>query len=500
MARTPTLFAFLACLFTVSFASAADRPNFVVFIADDVSWNDFGCYGNEGARTPRIDALAADGMQFSKAYLTASSCSPSRCSIITGRYPHNNGAASELHRPLPSHLIKFPKLLREAGYYTALAGKDHMPQDSADEDAVWDEKRGIGVPGNTGGEGHWVDIVQKRPKDKPFFFWFAATDAHRGWNADREWKADQYGEKHDPSDVEVPPYLRDTPETRDDLASYHNEITRFDYYIGQVVDELKKQNVLDNTLIFVMADNGRPFPRAKTRVHDSGMKTPFVLHWPAGIEKPGTKCDRLVSVIDICPTVLSLAGVEVPAQVQGYSFAELLKDPIEQHRHYAFSEHNWHDYEAHGRAVRDHQGMLYIRNARPDKAWLGPADSVSSVSHQDLQAALADGTLTAPQADVFLEPRPKEELYDTRKDPLQTNNLVGEGSYAKHLAELRNVMDQWQKETGDSVPENYTVDHYDREQGYIDSKTGERIRGARPYGDWSGFDRKSDEINQPGPR
>ncbi|WDI44426.1 sulfatase family protein [Bremerella sp. P1] len=490
------LSALLLCAIALP-ALADDRPNFIIFIADDVSWNDFGCYGSETARTPNIDALAASGMKFTNAYLTASSCSPSRCSIITGRYPHNNGAASELHRPLPAHLVKFPKLLKEAGYYTALAGKDHMPQDNADEKAVWDDKRGTNVPGNSGGEGHWVDVVQKRPKDKPFFFWFAATDAHRGWDADRQWQADNYGPKHNPDDVKVSPYMRNEPATRDDLASYHNEITRFDYYIGQVCEELKAQDAFDNTLIIVMADNGRPFPRGKTRVHDSGMKTPFVVSWPKGIEDAGATNNKLVSVIDICPTFLSLAGVKVPEQAQGVSFAQLLENTQNlSERGYAFSEHNWHDYEAHGRAVRKGQGILYIRNARPEKAWLGPADSVSSPSHKDIVDA--KDKLTDAQADVLLAPRPTEELYDTSKDPLQVNNLVGSQEYAKHLVEMRQVMDKWQKETGDSVPENYTTDFYDRETGYIDSKTGERIKGNRPYGDWSGKEYNADKINASG--
>lgn len=490
------LSALLLFAFTLS-AAADDRPNFIIFIADDVSWNDFGCYGSETARTPNIDALAANGMKFTNAFLTASSCSPSRCSIITGRYPHNNGAASELHRPLPAHLVKFPKLLKDAGYYTALAGKDHMPQDNANEKAVWDDKRGTNVPGNSGGEGHWVDVVQKRPKDKPFFFWFAATDAHRGWDADRQWQKDNYGPKHNPDDVKVSPYMRDEPATRDDLASYHNEITRFDYYIGQVCEELKAQDAFENTLIIVMADNGRPFPRGKTRVHDSGMKTPFVVSWPNGIKDSGETCNKLVSVIDICPTFLSLAGVKVPEQAQGVSFAQLLENPQNlSNRGYAFSEHNWHDYEAHGRAVRKEQGILYVRNARPEKAWLGPADSVSSPSHKDIVDAKDD--LTPAQADVLLAPRPAEELYDTSKDPLQTNNLVGDQQYAKHLAEMRQVMDKWQKETGDSAPENYTIDFYDRVTGYIDSKTGERIKGDRPYGDWAGKEHDADKINASG--
>ncbi|MFA8016708.1 sulfatase [Bremerella cremea] len=479
--------------------SAADRPNFILFIADDVSWNDFGCYGNETARTPNIDALASHGVKFTNAYLTASSCSPSRCSIVTGRYPHNNGPASELHRPLPDHLIKFPMLLQEAGYYTALAGKDHMPQDNANENAVWNDKRGTNVPGNSGGEGHWLDIVQKRPKDKPFFFWFAATDAHRGWDADRQWQEDNYGPKHQPEGVTVPPYLRDAPATRDDLASYYNEITRFDYYIGKVVAELKKQDAFDNTMIIVMADNGRPFPRAKTRVHDSGMKTPFVVSFPKDLAQPGRTCDQLVSAIDICPTILQLAGVNIPVQAQGVSFAKLLEDPQgKSARKLAFSEHNWHDYEAHGRSVRNGDGLLYVRNARPEKAWLGPADAVSSPSHQDLVAAKED--LTPAQADLFLQPRSGEELFDTNQDALQVQNLVGDPKYAKQLAEMRQAMDAWQTETGDSVPTDYTIDFYDRETGYTDRKTGQRIKGDRPYGDWAGKENNAAKINASGPK
>lgn len=484
-----------------SLGAEADRPNFVVFIADDVSWNDFGCYGNEAARTPNIDRLAANGVKFTNVFLTASSCSPSRCSIITGRYPHNNGEASELHRPLPSHLIKFPALLKHAGYYTALAGKDHMPQVGGDEDAVWDVKKGASVPGNSGGHGHWVDVVQGRPKDRPFFFWFAAIDAHRGWEADRQWNEEKYGPKHDPADVIVPPFMADTPPTRRDLASYYNEVTRFDWHIGQVVDELKKQNASENTLIIVMADNGRPFPRAKTRLHDSGMKTPFVVHWPQGIETPNATCESLISAIDICPTILDLAGVKIPEQVQGMSFARLFENPKTGFREYAFSEHNWHDYEAHGRAVRDDEGWLYIRNARPEKAWLGPADSVGSPSHTELLKLRSDNALTPAQADVLREPRPAEELYHTPKDPLQVENLIGSPTHADKLAELRRVMNQWQDVTGDSVPERFSPDYFDRETGYIDSKTGEPIRNKeRVLGDPPGFDRNSAHINEPGPR
>lgn len=484
-----------------------ERPNFLVFIADDVSWNDFGCYGNEAARTPNIDRLAKEGLTFNNAYLTASSCSPSRASIMTGRYPHNNGDASELHRPWAAHLQTFPELLRTKGYYTALAGKFHMDQIKQDDgekklnNAFDRAEKQTRVPGNSGGHGNWLKVTKERPRNQPFFFWFAAIDAHRGWDGDKEWDGQSYGSKHKPENVIVPPFMVDTPETRADLASYYNEVTRFDHFVGLVIDELKKQDALENTVVIVMADNGRPFPRAKTRLHDAGMKTPFVVRWPAGIERGGETRDSLISVIDIAPTFLELAGVPAAETMQGVSFLPVIKSDAAIRKH-AFSEHNWHDYEAHGRSVRDDDGWIYIRNARPEKGWIGPADSVSSPSHVDLQKLQAAGKLNAAQADVLLEPRPSEELYFTPDNPLQINNLVDDEMSAERLSKLRQIMDQWQEETGDSVPENYSPDYFDRQTGYKDSVTGQQITKVRNHqpGDAAGFDRGSTMINAPGPR
>jgi len=271
-------------------AAANAKPNVIFFLADDISWNDLGCYGNPAARTPNIDKLAANGRRLDSAILTASSCSPSRSSIVTGRYPHNNGRASELHQPIAGHLPWFPRLLREAGYYTVLSGKHHMTSDApapgeTPQPAAFDLIDGGRGPGNAGGHANWVKIITERPKDKPFFAWFASLDAHRDWDGDRDWKPELYGAKHDPATVQVPSFLRDDDATRADLASYYNEVSRFDHFIGLVVAQLEKDGALANTLILIAADNGRPFPRAKTRLHDSGMKTYLVAHWPAGLNR-----------------------------------------------------------------------------------------------------------------------------------------------------------------------------------------------------------------------
>lgn len=480
-----------------SFESAVNRPHVVLLIADDVSWNDLGCYGNTHARTPHIDQLASRGLTFTQAFLTASSCSPSRSSIVTGRYPHNNGKAAELHLAIAGHLPWFPTVLRAAGYHTVLSGKNHMKAAAVSDGKrmrpfeITDPGR---VPGNRGGHGRWVQMLRDRPRDRPFFAWFASYDAHRDWDADEEWNADLYGPRHTPDRVIVPPFLLDDAATRRDLASYYNEVTRFDYFVGQVIAELARQQVLDNTLIIVMADNGRPFPRAKTRLHDSGMKTPLIMHWPQGITSPGRTCDQLVSAIDLAPTILTHAGCRVPVTMQGVDLTPLFGNALNRVRRYAFSEHNWHDYEAHGRSVRG-DGYLLIQNARPQFAWQGPADSVRSASFRALLTAQELGELTPAQADVLQKPRPEYELYHVASDPHQLTNLYGQAAHAEVQQHLSDVLRRWIQETGDSVPEALS-------RSSFDPITGDRVieREADYRGMTPGEDRKAALINAPGPR
>lgn len=471
-------------------------PNMIVFIADDVSWNDFGCYGNKKARTPHIDRLAETGLRFDNAFLTASSCSPSRASIVTGRYPHNNGKAAELHLPIDPRLPWFPQRLREKGYYTALVGKNHMKKGPSTDtnsppNKAFDLIDNGQLNNNHGGHGKWVATLRNRPKNQPFFFWFASTDAHRGWDADREWKP-QYGPPHTPEHVEVPPFLVDDQPTRRDLASYYNEVTRFDYYIGQVVNALKEEKLYDNTVILVLADNGRPFPRAKTRLHDSGMKTALVGHWPNRIKTPAVT-DSLVSAIDIAPTLLRLAGIQPGPTFQGTDFSSLFSQPKTSIRRFAFSEHNWHDYEAHGRSVRDQSGFVLISNQRPEKPWQGPADSVRSPSHQSLLIARQRKVLTVHQRDVFAAPRKEYELFNSRTDPDQIHNLIGQSEHRAKETELRLILKKWSVQTRDSVPSQLSQDSFDR-------VTGDRIKSNGYRGVAPGEDLKASMSDHPGPR
>ena len=204
-----------------------------------------------------------------------------------------------------------------------------------------------------------------------------------------------------------------------------------------------------------------------------------------------------MSAIDIAPTILDVAGVPAARTMQGVSFRPILRDPAATVRRAAFSEHNWHDYEAHGRGVRS-EGYLYIRNHRPALPWQGPADSVRSPSHQALRAARAAGPLTPAQADVFLAPRPDEELYFTAEDPEQLVNLAADPKHAAAKARLARLLADWTEATGDTVPARLTPDLFDRETGAAQAK-GKGGR-ANSRGTPAGAERQAERINAAGPR
>jgi arylsulfatase A-like enzyme len=435
-------------------APPADKPNIIYIIADDVGWNDLGCYGSKVAHTPNIDRIAKEGIMFGNAFLTASSCSPSRCSIITGRYPHNTGAA-ELHTPLPMDQIPFPLLLQEAGYYTVQSGKSHFGQAAL---RCFDQAYEMAEAG-VGGEERWVKCLQERPRDRPFFAWFAAIDAHR------DWQFNDRGITPSPDQIIVPPYLVDCTATRQDLSSYHHEISRWDYYVGQVLREVEDQGISDNTVVIIMSDNGMPFPRAKTRVYDSGMKTPLIIKWP-GIITQGIESKRLVSAVDLAPTIIDIAGISMPSYFQGKSFKSLLKDPDLPFRKFVYSEHNWHDYEAHERMIRS-DNFLYVKNNRPNLSNGGPADSKRSLSQAALDSVRELGQLTAAQIDNFMTPRAAEELFDLNSDPDQLWNLASKSSLQDTLSYYREQLNFWVKKTGDNIPTKITGDGFDRSTGEL---------------------------------
>lgn len=466
--------------------AAEPLPNLLLIIADDLAWNDSSAYGHAALRTPHLARLAREGLRFDRAYVTASSCSPSRASLLTSRFPHNTGA-EELHWPVPENQVTFVEKLREAGYWTGAAGKWHLGEAMKSRfDTVLapgaKPKTKAGEPGDSAkksrnrknrdpepapeppkppdpsGCGEWVPLLKDRPKDKPFFVWLASFDPHRGYVP---------GEAppiHGLTDVSVAPYLADTPETRGDLALYHDEIERLDSRVGEVLAELEAQGVLEQTLILFLSDNGRPFPREKTTLYEGGIRVPLLARWPGKIGQ-GKSCGSLVSSLDIGPTLLAAARVTgVPERFQGRSLLPLFEKPERIFRDYIFAEKNWHDYEDHARVVLGRR-YKYIRNSYTDLPLTPPADVVKSPSYAALQALRKQKKLSAAQEVYFQAPRPREELYDLESDPWELENLAGDARFDPIRATLSRELDDWMKRTRDYVPSLRTADEYDRETG-----------------------------------
>ena len=446
------------------------RPNIVLIIADDMGWDDCGAYGHPTIRTPNIDRLAAEGMRFTNAFVTASSCSPSRASIITGRYPHNTDA-EQLHWPLPAEQQTFVELLKKAGYWTAAVGKWHLGDAVRDRfDYIREaDVSGFQLPAGAGGAKgvmvakeksgceHWVSTLRSRPKDRPFFLWFAALDPHR------DYEPSIIENPHKPQKVRVPPYLPDIREVRAELALYYDEIARLDSYVGQVLKEIKEQGIEQDTFVLFISDNGRPFPRDKTTLYDGGIKTPWLVRWPSHV-RAGSICTQFVSTVDIAPTALTLAGINIPSGFQGYSFAPLLTDPGTKIRDYVYAEDHWHDYEDLGRAVRSTR-YKYIRNDYADLPATPPADVGRSLTFKAMQRLRVQGKLDASQMACFVSPRPAEELYDVTNDRHELHNLAENPQYASVVRELREALRDWSQRTDFRIPATRTPDEFDRETG-----------------------------------
>jgi len=462
-------------------------PNLVLIIADDMAWDDLSPYGHESIMTPNLQRLADEGMRFDNGFVTISSCSPSRASIITGRYPSSTDA-EELHWPVPEEQVTFVEKLKEKGYWTAAAGKWHLGDAMRDR---FDEVREVDTSGfqlPVGKEGEagkfketlegeaqsgcadWIPLLESAPEDRPYFLWLAALDPHRPYHDDI------IEDGALPDEIKVAPYHPDTPAVRDDYRRYYDEITRLDKYVGLVRETIAGRGESANTLILFISDNGRPFPRDKTTLYDSGIRSPWIVHWPARV-RPGSETVRLVSSVDIAPTFLKLAGIDDPGPTfQGRDFSSLLTDPETPVREYIYAEKNWHDFEDHARAVRNER-YKYIRNYYDDLTLTPPADAVRSPTYVELLRLRESGELLPHQRVTFVEPRPAEELYDTKLDPHELTNLAGDERYGSLLSSMRAALQEWEDRVGDEPPKLRTADEFDRVTG---TPTDARVRPRLP--------------------
>ena len=434
---------------------AKREPNIVWLIADDAGWKDFGCYGHPTIRTPNIDKLAEEGVRFTHAFVTSPQCSPSRSSMWTGKYAHSMGT-EDLHVSLPKDQVILPELLRQKGYYSGNVCKLHLGEDATDKfDFIHQDIKA------------WEEFMDTRPKDRPFFLTLGFTDPHRPY------QKGSFEPAHTRDDVIVPPYLPDTDEVREDLALYYDEISRMDAEIGELLNRLEQEGLEKDTVVFFWSDNGQLFPRAKGTVYDAGIAEPLIVRWKANLT-PGVR-HGLASLVDITPTVLDIAGVKAPVDIQGRSMLPEIISEKAPGRDYIFAERNWHDIDDHVRTVRSKR-FKYIRNYFPMEPFCIPADAAASITFQEMRALRDAGKLTAEQMLMFRWPRPAEELYDLENDSDEFRNLADEPAYQTVLGQLRRQLDKWIAQTNDVPPEKRLANKYDYE-------TGQRLDGEQKTGD-----------------
>ncbi|MCZ7636262.1 MAG: sulfatase-like hydrolase/transferase [Verrucomicrobia bacterium] len=426
------------------------RPNLLWITAEDLGVH-LGCYGDPDARTPRLDTFAREGVRYTHAFATAPVCSPARSCLITGLYATSLGTQRLRSQfPIPADLRGFAALLREAGYYTANNVKTdynlrNEPRFIAD---CWHE---------SSSSAHW----RGRQAGQPFFAVFNLMTTHQSRVS--VWSRDQFeaevgarlrpGERHDPAHVHLPPYYPDTPAARQAWARYHDCVTAMDQEVGALLDQLAADGLADDTIVFFYGDNGMGLPRGKRCLWDTGLRVPLLIRFPPKFRglapaPPGATTDRLVSFVDFAPTMLGLAGVPAPPQLQGVAFLGSTAGPP---REFVFGARDRVD-EAFdlSRSVRD-QRFLYVRNFMPHVSRMAPEGySDAAPFRRELTRLAAEGKLDAGQLTYAGPRKPIEELYDTHADPHQIQNLATAPAHRDTLERLRQTLRRWLLTTRDA--------------------------------------------------
>ena len=474
---------------------AEKQPNILWFVVDDMSAN-FSCYGEKAIETPNVDKLAEDGLLFTRAYATSPVCSTFRTALITGMYQNSIGAHH--HRsgrgknriPLPEGVRPIPEIFQEAGYFTCIgSGLKNFDFRS--------------LPTKTGRRGKtdynfdWDTQIydshdwSKRNDNQPFFMQVQLHGGKIRGAAEKHYEilekrmVSQFGLNPTPHDlVELPPYYPNDSVLLRDWATYLDTVRITDWHVGQVIERLKKEGILDNTVIIFFTDHGISHARGKQFLYDEGTHIPLV------IKGPGIPCGRkrqdLVEHIDIAALSLALAGIQIPQKMEGQNILSSQYKPKE----FVFAARDRCGEAADQiRSVRSEK-FLYIKNFFPERPHLMPSNyKDTKLIIKRLRQLHDEGKLNTLSKQLLFSPtRPEEELYLYQGDKWQTKNLAGLSKYKEILQNLREQLDHWTSETKDPGPE--TLQTYILETEDQMSSTGNKIsrenyrRNSEIYKQW----------------
>ncbi len=434
-----------------------ETPPNIIFIVSEDNSPFLGCYGDPNANTPNLDKLAEEGILYENAFAVAPVSAPSRSSIITGMYASSLGSHHmRSHVTIPDNFHFFPYYLRKAGYYTV--NRIKKDYNIVDQDDVWDDDQWW----------EYTDMLKNRDENQPFFVMFNTFMSHEGKiHGDRnkymlpyyknesiesitgtpatQSRIDSFNYMHEPGSVPVPPYHPKTPEMKEDWARYYDCMSMMDDEIGALLANLKRDGLLENTIIMYFSDHGGVLGRSKRFIFESGLHVPFIVRFPEKYKhlapaKSGSRTNRIITLLDLAPTVLNLANTEIPDHFQGIPF--LGPDSDTEHE-YAFGFRGRMDerYDF-SRTVRNKK-FRYIKNYMPHRPWGQHINYLwKAKSMKSWEQAYLDNNTNEYQS-IFWEPKPAEELYDIENDPHNIHNIAYDPQYKEILEEMRQANDEW---------------------------------------------------------
>ncbi|HUT13630.1 MAG TPA: sulfatase [Thermoguttaceae bacterium] len=424
------------------------KPNILMITCHDLGRH-LGCYGVETVRSPNLDALAAEGVRFENYFSTTPTCSAARGSMLTGRYPQSNGLLGLTHAPWwwkfnegERHLAA---ILQDAGYDTILVGLQHVTQG---------DPRSLGYQQvfSKGCQAEETVAVTRtllreaKPSDRPFFIKVGFCEVHRVGGSFA----------HRPPDTEkgvyIPPHLKDTEEIRDDLARYQSDIRVLDGYVGEILAALKAGDVAGNTIVVFTSDHGIPYAGAKWSLRDAGLSVPLILHQPGTSLAGGNVFGQLMSNVDLLPTLLDIVGVEIPENIQGVSFKDLIEGKTDRPpREFVYGQRISHALRDNtGRTIRTDRYKL-VRYFQEGRSVIYPTDAHPTRVAQHIERPRRNGT------------RPFVQLFDLQQDPDELHDVAGQPEYAAIVRELSQRLYVWMQEVDDPILKGPIATPYYRE-------------------------------------
>jgi len=423
------------------------RPNFLIIMADDCTFNELPLYGGKNANTPNIDRLAKRGLTFNQAYLASSMCQPCRAELFTGQYPLSNGCSWNHSASRPS-TKSLPHLLRPLGYRVGIAGKVHVrpaavfPFDKVagfDPSCVRDPTRAHELSSVR-------NYISAKEHEDPFCLVIALVEPHIPWVMG---DASQYP----PKKLKLPPNIADTPLTRQHFSDYLAEITYMDGQVGQILDALVQSGAADDTVVLFTSEQGSQFPGCKWTNWNTGLHTALIASWPGRIAE-GKRTDALVQYADIAPTLVALAGGKASPAFDGASFAAVLHGEADSHREFAYGMHNnlpeGPRYPI--RSVTDGKSR-YIRNLLPGELYIEKHLMGGGRLNNPYWSTWV-GADPIKQREVYERVkrymlRPAEQLYQTAEDPYELNNVADIAEHSATKAKLSAALDAWMRSQDD---------------------------------------------------